>query len=103
MFDSIEAKGDYKVTRELGTYQGQEDEIWTSRRVKGRAGPTHTETMTWYIDAAKKLPIAATDVKKGADGDTQLNIEFKYPKTGPADIYEAGAPKTAKIIPSPEQ
>ena len=46
--------------------------------------------------------LAATDVKKGTDGDIQLDVEFTYPKTGPADIYEAGAPKTAKITPSPE-
>jgi len=101
-FDSIEAKGDYKVTRELGTYQGQEVEIWTARRVKGKAGPTHTEICTMYIDVDKKLPIAATDVKKGANGDIQLNVEFKYPETGPADIYEAGAPRSAKIKPSPK-
>ena len=103
-FDSIEAKGDYKVTRELGTYQGQEVEIWTARRVKGKAGPTHTEIFTMYIDIDKKLPIAATDVKKGADGDIQRtnDVEFKYPKTGPADIYEAGAPRSAKIKPSPK-
>jgi len=103
LFNSIEAKGDYKVTRELGTYQGQEVEIWTARRVKGKAGPTHTEIFTMYIDIDKKLPIASTDVKKGANGDIQLNVEFKYPETGPADIYEAGAPRSAQIKPSPEQ
>ncbi len=103
LFNSIEAKGDYKVTRELGTYQGQEVEIWTARRVKGKAGPTHTEIFTMYIDIDKKLPIASTDVKKGADGDIQLNVEFKYPETGPADIYQAGAPRSAQIKPSPEQ
>jgi len=102
-FDSMEAKGDYKVTRELGTYQGREVEIWTTRRIKGKAGPTRTEMMTMYIDVDTKLPVAATDVKKGADGDIQLNVEFKYPKTGPADIYEAGAPRTAQIKPSPKQ
>jgi hypothetical protein len=101
-FDSMEAKSDYKVTKEIGTYQGQKVEIWTGRRVKGRPGPTHTELFTMYIDVDKKLPLAATDVKKGADGDIQLDVEFKYPKTGPADIYEAGAPKTAEITPSPE-
>ncbi len=103
VFDSLEAKGDYKVTRKLGTYQGQEVEIWTARRVKGKAGPTRTETATMYIDVDKKLPLAATDVK-GADGDIQLttDVEFKYPETGPADIYEAGAPRSAKIKPSPK-
>ncbi len=59
--------------------------------------------MTMYFDADKKLPIAAADIKKGADGDIQLNVEFKYPKTGPADIYEAGAPRSARIKPSPGQ
>ncbi|MCP4613549.1 MAG: hypothetical protein GY845_33075 [Planctomycetes bacterium] len=103
VFDSIEAKGDYKITRELGIYQSQEVEIWTSCRVKGKAGPTRTELFTMYIDIDKKLPIAATDVKKGADVDIQLNVEFKYPESGPADIYEAGAPRTAQIKPSPEQ
>ena len=103
VFDSMEAKGDYKVTKEIGTYQGQKVEIWTGRRIKGEPGPTHTELFTMYINVDKKLPIAATDVKKGADGNIQLNVEFKYPDTGPADIYEAGAPRTAKIIPAPKQ
>jgi hypothetical protein len=102
-FDSMEAKGDYKVTKEIGTYQGQKVEIWTGRRIKGEPGPTHTELFMMCIDVDKKLPIAATDVKKGANGDIQLNVEFKYPKTGPADIYEAGAPRTAQIKPSEEQ
>jgi hypothetical protein len=102
-FDSMEAKGNYKVTKEIGTYQGQKVEIWTGCRIKGEPGPTHTELFTMYIDVDKKLPIAATDVKKGADGDIKLNVEFKYPETGPADIYEAGAPRTAQIKPSEEQ
>jgi len=57
-----------------------------------------------YIDVDKKLPIAATDVK-GAYGDVQSTnvVEFKYLETGPADIYEAGAPRSAQIKPSPEQ
>jgi hypothetical protein len=102
-FNSMEAKGDYKVTKEIGTYQGQKVEIWTGRRIKGEPGPTHTELFTMYVDVDKKLPIAATDIKKGADGDIELNVEIKYPKTGPVDIYEAGAPRTAKIIPAPKQ
>ncbi len=101
--DSMESEGDYKVTRELGTYQDREVEIWTARRVKGESGPTHTELFVVHIDVDKKLPIAAMDVKKGADGDIQIDVEFKYPETGPADIYEAGAPRSAQIKPDPEQ
>jgi len=99
-----EAEGKYEVTREHGTYQGQKIEIWTARRIKGKPGPTRTEKMMVYIDVDKKLPLVITDVK-GAYGDIQHTnqVEFKYPETGPADIYEAGAPGTAQIKPSPEQ
>ncbi len=103
VFDSMETKGEYKVTREFGTHQDQEVEIWTARRVKGKPGPTHTELFVVYIDVDKKLPVAATDVKKGADGDVQISVEFKYPEAGPADIYEAGAPRSAQIKQASEQ
>ena len=103
MFDAIGAEGDYKVTREFGTYRDQRVEIWIARRVKGKAGPTRTETMTMYIDVDRKLPIAARDIKKGAEGDIQLDVEFKYPEAGPADIYEAGAPRSAQIKHASEQ
>jgi hypothetical protein len=102
--NSWEAEGKYEVTREHGKYQGQKVEIWTGHRVKGKPGPTHTERFTLYIDLDKKLLISATDVKLADDSSELKNeVQFKYPKTGPADIYEAGAPRTAKIIPSPEQ
>jgi hypothetical protein len=101
---SWEAEGKYKVTKEPGTYQDREIEIWTARRIKGEPKLTRTETATIYIDAEKKLILKATDVK-GAYGDVQQTnyAEFTYPDTGPADIYEAGAPRTAQIKPSPEQ
>ncbi|MHC4627683.1 MAG: hypothetical protein ACYTDV_11930 [Planctomycetota bacterium] len=102
-FDSMATKGDYTITRELGTYQGQEVEIWTARRIKGEPGPTRTELFVMYIDVDKKLPVAGSDVKKGAEGDIRIDVEFKYPETGPADIYEAGAPRSAQIKPSPDQ
>jgi hypothetical protein len=58
-----------------------------------------------YIDVDKRLPVALKEEVKGAEGDIQLlrDVEFKYPKTGPSDIYEAGAPRTAQIKPSTEQ
>jgi len=101
---SWEAEGNYKVTRENGTYLGRKVEIWTARRMKGEPKLTRTETATFYIDLEKKLLLNATDVK-GAYGDVQTTnvVEFKYPETGPADIYEAGAPRSAQIKPAPEQ
>lgn len=101
---SWEAEGKYKVTRERGTYEDRKIETWTAHRIKGEPGLTRTETATIYIDMEKKLILKATDVK-GAYGDVQSTnvVEFEYPKTGPADIYEAGAPRTAQIKPAPEQ
>ncbi|MFH1715949.1 MAG: hypothetical protein ABIF19_01240 [Planctomycetota bacterium] len=101
---SWEAEGKYKVTREYGTYLGRKVEIWTARRMKGEPSLTRTEEMTMYVDLEKKLILKATDVK-GAYGDVQTTnvVEFKYPETGPADIYEAGAPGSAQIKPAPEQ
>jgi hypothetical protein len=101
---SWEAEGKYKVTKECGTYKGQEVEIWKARRIKGEPSLTRTEIMNIYIDVTKKLPLMARDVK-GADGDIQSTneVEFKYPETGPADIYESGAPRSAQIKPASEQ
>jgi hypothetical protein len=92
------------VAKELGTYQGRKVEVWTaSNNVKGQPG--YTRTLTVYIDIDEKLPIAATYDHNRPDGTVlrESNIEFKYPETGPADIYEAGAPSSAQIKPSPEQ
>ena len=52
-----------------------------------------------YIDIAKKLPVAATYDHNKPDGTVlrESEIEFKYPASGPADIYEAGAPRSAPI------
>ena len=101
---SWEAEGKYKVTRERGAYQDQEVEIWTAHRMKGKPALTRTETITVYIDVDKKLLLAATDVK-GAYGDIQQtnHVEFNYPETGPANIYEAGAPTWAQIKPAKRQ
>jgi len=102
--NSWEADGKYTVTRELGTYQGRKVEIWTARRIKGEPKLTRTEKGMFYIDVEKKLPLMATDVK-GAYGDVQTTniVEFKYPETGPTDIYEAGAPRSAQIKLAQEQ
>ena len=48
--------------------------------------------------------MAFTDDLKGSDGNVRptAETEFRYPETGPADIYAAGAPKSAQIKPAPE-
>jgi hypothetical protein len=58
-----------------------------------------------HIDVEKRLPVVFTDESKGPDGKARgvAKIEFKYPETGPANIYEAGAPRSAQIKPTPQQ
>jgi len=101
-FRIIQAEHSSETVKQLGTYEGQKVEIWTiSRDVRSGGG----RILTVYIDVDRKLPIAATYDHYQADGTVrrESNIEFKYPETGPADIYEAGAPRSAQIKPSPEQ
>jgi len=99
----VQAKHGSEVIKELGTYDGQKVEVWTAKHVIGKSGST--VTIIVYIDIDKKLPIAATYKRVGTDtiNPEENYIEFKYPQTGPADIYEAGAPRSAQIKPSPEQ
>ncbi len=63
------------------------------------------DLLTVYIDIDRKLPIAATYDHTQPDGTVlrESDIEFKYPETGPADIYEAGAPRSAQIKHDSEQ
>jgi hypothetical protein len=104
-FDSWEAEGKFRVTRELGTYQGQRVETWKASPVKKEGGSTPMHTLTVHIDVQTKLLVAVMDEVKELDGNVRIqgHGEFTYPETGPANIYEAGAPKSAKIVPAPEK
>ncbi len=101
-FRIIQPEHNSEIVKELGTYQGQKVEVWTVIRDVKSGG---SRTLTVYIDIDRKLPIGATYDHTQPDGTVlrESDIEFKYPKTGPADIYEAGAPRSAQIKPSEEQ
>ncbi len=102
-FRIIQAEHNSEIVKELGTYEGQKVDVWTIiRDVKNLPGATRT--LTVYIDIGRKLPVAATYDHTQQDGTVlrESDIEFKYPETGPADIYEAGAPRSAKIKHSPK-
>ncbi len=88
------------VDRKPGTYQGQRVEVWTAAHVK-RDSP---RKLVVYMDIDRKLPIAATYRVTGTDHIHAVDnhIEFKYPETGPTDIYQAGAPASAQIKASKE-
>jgi hypothetical protein len=104
LFSFLTAEDGTKVTKELGTCQGQKVEIWSSSRTKEDASPARTEITRVYIDFEKRLPVRFTEAVNEPDGKIQLlrDGQFKYPQAGPADIYEAGAPRSAQIKPAPE-
>lgn len=99
---NLQAKEGWKVTKEVGTYQGRKVEIWTASRA--RENPGSTQIQTTYIDVEKKLPVALKAETNNPDGTSRLDneTEFSYPETGLADIYAAGAPRSAQIKPAPE-
>jgi len=92
------------LTKELTTYEGQKVERWTAHWDR-KNQPGATRKLTVYIDIERKLPIAATFGQTEPDDGTwqECNIEFRYPETGPADIYAAGAPRSAPIKPAPAE
>lgn len=101
MLSLEQAEHGKEVVKEAGTYQGRKVEIWTASHVRRGS----KRTIVVYIDVNRKLPIAGTYEREGTHkvDPEEVYIEFKYPETGPADIYEAGAPISAQIKPSVEQ
>ena len=102
IFDSLEAEKGWKVTKELRTYEGTSVEVWAASQPESNSGPTSVYMV--YIDVERKLPVALADASQETDGNLRAKTEVKldYPDTGPADIYDAGAPKTAQIVAAPE-
>lgn len=100
MLSLAQAEHGKEVVKEPGSYQGQKVEIWRASHVKKGS----KRTIIAYIDINSKLPIAATYDREGTYrvDPEEVYIEFKYPETGPADIYEAGAPRSAQIKPAPD-
>ncbi len=97
-FSFFTKESGWSTTKEMGSYQGRQAEVWTA----SGAGET-PGTVTMYIDVDRKLPLGTVTGVKRADGsiETRENVEWSYPETGPADIYAAGAPRSAQIKPAP--
>ncbi len=103
VFESLKQNG-WNVTKELGTYEGKKVEVWAASGPK-QGKPGNSCAMTMYVDVETKLPVGILDVMEGPEGTTQVRTEarFEYPATGPANIYEVGAPESAPIQPAPSE
>jgi hypothetical protein len=54
-----------------------------------------------FVDLNTKLPLRSGELQKGKNfKETRTWLDYDYPDSGPKDIYEAGVPRTAKIIDS---
>ncbi len=97
----VQAENGNEIVKGPGSYQGRKVEIWTASHIKRGS----KRTIIAYIDVNRKLPIAATYERIGTHKiyPEEVYIEFKYPETGPADIYEAGAPRSAQLKLAPNQ
>jgi hypothetical protein len=104
LFDTMTPDKGWSTSKERGMYLGRNVELWIAHRAIEREGAPFAERLIVYIDVETKLPLGIIEYE-GIQGNMQLdnNVEITYPETGPADIYEAGAPRTAQIKPSPKQ
>ena len=75
---------------------GKTLEVWEVVQL----GDTESEKIKLFIDTQEYLPIVAEVSHTDHNGKTtyQGTIEFKYPESGPKNIYELGVPKDAKVV-----
>jgi hypothetical protein len=83
------------VTRRSEIVEGRETEVYEITRSE-RQGTVH---FTVRGDPLDHLPITVTVKAVSTDGHTVEFMEFRcdYPQEGPADVYELGVPRDAKV------
>ena len=83
------------VIEKLGKYKHTKVKIWEDSESKGNVDIKGK----LFADVKNGLPVAvAIAVTRNSEVIQQMNVEFEYPKTGPEDIYQAGAPRSASVI-----
>ncbi|MHC4623131.1 MAG: hypothetical protein ACYS4W_04440 [Planctomycetota bacterium] len=84
------------VTRRSETVQGRQTDVYEITRSE----PQGTVYFIVRADPLDHLPITITVKAVSADGHTAEFIKFccDYPQQGPADVYELGVPRDAKVI-----
>ena len=97
-----------EVTRQVGQYDGMNVEIYQVRVPRGiPKGSLGTEQYRFIADSTSHLLLTWELGKYDPNGNFTAigKVRFDYPDDGPADIYEMGAPISAKVIdnrPGPE-
>ncbi len=89
-------EGAAKISQEKSIYEGKETTVF-----KISCSPFGTPMeIKMTVDAEKNLPIFLNQKAFDANGNITIeaNAYFDYPENGPADIYELGVPRSAKVI-----
>jgi hypothetical protein len=77
----------------------EQDHTWLDYRIKVKYSElTEPVRMLFRVDASTKLPRMSRTEGRQDGKPTMLEIQFDYPGTGPADIYDLGVPKTTKLV-----
>jgi len=87
-----------EIERERSRYDGVEVDVY-HLRIK----PTEKREKQYaalIVNAQKNLPMAISKEVWNAEGVVKFEqgITFDFPATGPKDIYDLGAPRSAKIV-----
>ena len=100
MLKSVKEQGAEIITKR-GEYNGQDAQIQEiSLSLMLQQGRECHTVGRLYIEPESKLLYAAQCKSTNAKGNTIIDVEatFDYPQTGPADIYDLGVPRDARII-----
>jgi len=93
-----------QITSMIDTFESQDAN--TSRKTITQNGK-HVEVfhlldehqdMMLTVDVQKKLPVSMRIIFTLDNEEYTASVEFDYPRQGPADIYDLGAPADARII-----
>jgi hypothetical protein len=90
-----------EAMQEVAEYEGMNVEIYEVRVPRRTPqGGSGTERWRFIADSESHLPVTFELQAYDPNGDLIVTGEmtFDYPDEGPADIYEMGAPRSAKLI-----
>lgn len=87
-------EADAEVSQEI--YEGKEIKVY---KISSSPFGTPMEIKI-TVDAQRNLPVLLNQKAYGPNGDLTIeaNAYFDYPEDGPADIYEMGVPRSAKVV-----
>ena len=77
----------------------EQDHTWLDYRITVKyAEVAEPVRMLFRVDASTKLPQMCRAEGQHDGKPVTLETQFDYPEKGPADIYDLGVPRTAKLV-----